>query len=78
MVNFLLGLQSGYIKYPCFICLWDSRARQDHWTNFTLPIKEGMVLSKMNVIHPPLVSKNQLILPPLHIKLEIMKQFVRS
>ena len=26
MVNFLLGQQTGYTKYPCFMCLWDSRA----------------------------------------------------
>jgi len=31
MVNFLVGQQSGYTKYPCFICFWDSRAKQDHW-----------------------------------------------
>ena len=31
MVNFLLGQQSGYTKYPCFICPWDSRACDDHW-----------------------------------------------
>jgi hypothetical protein len=26
MVNFLFGQQSGYTKYPCFLCLWESRA----------------------------------------------------
>ena len=26
MVNFLLGQQSGF-KYPCFLCMWDSRDR---------------------------------------------------
>ena len=29
MVNFLLGLQSGYVKYPCFICLWISRSKDE-------------------------------------------------
>ena len=28
MVNFLLGQQSGYTKFPCFLCLWDSRTRE--------------------------------------------------
>ena len=32
MVNFVLGQQSGYTKFPCFLCLWDSRAREKHWT----------------------------------------------
>ena len=27
MVNFLLGQQSGFTKYPCFLCMWDSRDR---------------------------------------------------
>jgi hypothetical protein len=30
-VNFLLGQQSGYTKYPCFLCLWESRAKHEHW-----------------------------------------------
>ena len=25
MVNFFLGQQCGFTKYPCFLCLWDSR-----------------------------------------------------
>ena len=25
MVNFLLGQQSGLTKYPCFLCMWDSK-----------------------------------------------------
>ena len=24
LVKFRLGQQSGYIKFPCFLCLWDS------------------------------------------------------
>ena len=31
MVNFLLGQQGGYTKYPCFLCLWDSRAKNKRW-----------------------------------------------
>jgi len=30
-VCFLLGQQLGYTKYPCFLCLWDSRAKSEHW-----------------------------------------------
>ncbi|GFW91207.1 putative transposable element [Trichonephila clavipes] len=31
-VNFLLGRQGGYTKFPCFMCLWDSRDKQHHWS----------------------------------------------
>ncbi|GBN20253.1 hypothetical protein AVEN_5086-1 [Araneus ventricosus] len=27
MLTMLLGQQTGYTKYPCFLCLWHSRAR---------------------------------------------------
>ncbi|QQP54451.1 Uncharacterized protein FKW44_007287 [Caligus rogercresseyi] len=32
VVVLLLGLQSGYTKYMCFLCLWDSRDDKNHWT----------------------------------------------
>ena len=32
IVNFLLGQQGGYIKYSYFLCLWDCRAKDRHWT----------------------------------------------
>ena len=31
MVNFLLGQQSGFTKYPCFMCMWDSQDRAQHY-----------------------------------------------
>lgn len=78
MVNFLLGQQSGYTKFPCFLCLWDSRAKHDHWIKKNWPIRENMVVGKQNVIKPPLVSRDNIILPPLHIKLGLMKQYVKA
>ena len=32
----------------------------------------------MNIINDQLVPSNKVLLPPLHIKLELMKQFVKS
>uniref|UniRef100_A0A0K2VL13 Putative LOC100197081 [Hydra vulgaris] n=2 Tax=Lepeophtheirus salmonis TaxID=72036 RepID=A0A0K2VL13_LEPSM len=29
MVNFLLGQQEVYTKYPCVLCYWDSRDDKD-------------------------------------------------
>lgn len=31
MITLLLGQQSGYTKYPYFICLWDSRDTKNHY-----------------------------------------------
>ena len=30
VISLLLGFQSGYTKYCCFLCLWDSTARGHH------------------------------------------------
>lgn len=37
MVNFLLGQQGGDTKYPCLICYWDSRAKDEHWVRKEWP-----------------------------------------
>lgn len=78
MVNFLLGQQSGYTKYPCFLCLWDSRAKHEHWTRKDWPPRKDMVVGAQNVINESLVARDRIILPPLHIKLGLMKQFVKA
>ena len=78
MVNILLGQQSGYTKFPCFICLWDSRAKQEHWIRRNWPLRESMKPGKQNIVQNSLVARDKIILPPLHIKLGIMKQFVKS
>ena len=31
MVSFLMGLQGSFMKFPCFLCLWDSRDTTAHY-----------------------------------------------
>lgn len=38
MVNFLLGRQGGFIKYPHFLRLWDSRAKDQPYRKKDWPI----------------------------------------
>jgi len=78
MVGFPLGLQCGYTKFPCFLCLWDSKARAQHWIKQDWPVREELVPGEKNVEAHPLVERSKIILPPLHIKLGIMKQFVEA
>ena len=37
MIGFLTGLQGGYTKHMCFLCLWDSRADDVHFQRKTWP-----------------------------------------
>ena len=74
----LLGKQSRYTKYSCFLYLWDSRAKQDHWTKRDWPSREVFVTGERNTVNVPLVNREKVLLPPLHIILGLMKQFVKA
>ena len=78
MVGFLLGLQGGYTKFPWILCLWDSRARTEHWIQKDWPVRSMLTPGSFNVLAPPLVERSKIVFPPLHVKLGIMKQFVKA
>ena len=42
IVNFLLGQQSGFTKFSCFLCHWDSRDRANHWTKKSWPRRQQL------------------------------------
>jgi hypothetical protein len=76
ILGILLG-QGGYTKFPCFLREWDSRSRDKHCTTNDWPKREDLIPGSKNVAHASLVDKQKILLPPLHIKLGIMKQFVK-
>ena len=78
MVNFLLGQQGGYTKYPCFLCYWENRADKDHWVRKEWLSRHRLIPGEKNAINEPLVDRKNIILLPLHIKLCIMKQFIKA
>ena len=78
MVGFLLGLQGGYTKFLCFLCLWDSRARTEHCIKKDWSLRSELIPGSLNVLAPLLVERFKIVFPPLHIKLGIMKQFVKT
>ena len=78
MVSFLLGQQKGCTKFPCFLCMWDSQDHENHWTQKEWPKGDTLKAGIPNVIHEPIVSRGKIICPPLHIKLGLMKQFVKA
>ncbi|XP_023252229.1 NACHT, LRR and PYD domains-containing protein 9-like, partial [Seriola lalandi dorsalis] len=79
MVNFLLGQQSGFTKYPCFLCMWDSRDTAQYYTKKDWPVWEELVPCRSrNVISNPLVDRDKILFLPLHIKLGLIKQFTKA
>jgi hypothetical protein len=78
IVGLVLGLQSGYTKYPCFLCLWDSRAKEQHYVRHEWPPRTELNPGSHNVLFNNLVHPSKILLPPLHIKLGLMKNFVKA
>ena len=78
MVNFLLRQQGGYTKHPCFLSYWDSRVTDQHWVKKDWPALEDLAVGDKNIINEPLVNRDCIILPSLHIKLGLIKQFVKA
>lgn len=78
VVAILRGLQLGYIKYLCFMCLWDSRYKGNHYQKHDWSDRCNQPNVPANVIHSALVPRQKILMPPLHIKLGIVKNFIKT
>lgn len=56
ILSMLLGQQSGYTKFPCFLCEWDSRARELHWSKKQWPTRDMLTPGTKNIIQECLVN----------------------
>lgn len=77
IITIILGLQSGYTKYPSFLCLWDSRDRAQHYEKKVWQAREGLEPGYKNVLKQPLIDPSKVLLPPLHITLGLMNNLSR-
>ena len=76
--SLLMGMQAGFTKYCCFLCLWDSRAVYQHYKLKDWESRSTFVPGEHSLKENPLVDMNKVFLPPLHIKLGLMKNFVKA
>ena len=58
------------------LCLWDSRASDQHYVVRDWPPRTGLTVGQYNVCHDSLILLKKVLLLPLHIKLGLTKQFV--
>ena len=77
VVSFLMGLQDGFMKFPCFLCLWDSRDTTAHYHGKDCPQWTEFSVGKSSVKWEPLIEQKVLMLL-LHIKLGLINQFVTA
>ncbi|EFN83122.1 hypothetical protein EAI_10361, partial [Harpegnathos saltator] len=60
ILGMILGQQSGFIKTPYYLCLWDSRDRAKHYTRHKWPKRISFELSQNNIIAGPLVDPKKI------------------
>ena len=76
--SIVVGPAREYTKHPCFLCYWDSRVTDQRWGKKDWPVREDPAVGNKNIINEPLVNRDCIILPPLHIKLGLIKQFGKA
>ena len=50
VIGLCLGLQSGFTKYPCFLCYWDSRDRENHYRQIKWKSRDELVPGDKNCL----------------------------
>ena len=67
---------SAYAIY--FLCKWDSRADQEYYSRRIWPERDNLHPGSNNIIQNSLVNHNRILLIQLHIKLGLMKHFIKA
>ena len=68
--------RSGFAQ--TFLCEWDSRDKANHWIKPHWPVRILRTPGHKNISKCALVDPSQVILPPPHIKMGLMKQYVKA
>jgi len=77
-VALLVRMQLACTKYCCFLCEWYRRDKKNHHVNKLWPKRTSLTPGEKNVVNPPLVLPEKIYLPPLHIKLGLVKKSVKG
>lgn len=78
VVALLTGLKKGFSKHQCFLCNWEGRAKDRHYTEEKWAPRIVYQIGTDSIDHMPLVQPSKVILPPLHIKLGLIRNFIRA
>ena len=78
VIGLLMGIQAGFTKCCCFLCLWYNRAVSQHYKQKDWGPRITFVPGEHSLKENPLVDMNKVLLPPLNIKIGLMKNFVKA
>ena len=74
VIGLLMGMHASFTKYGC----WDSRAVSQHYKQKDWGSRSTFVPVEHILKENPLVDMNKVLFLPLHIKLGLMKNFVKA
>ena len=75
----IMGLQKGgNLKYPCYLCCWDSQARADHYTDRVWIRRKNRKIGSFNIQKKNLVNPDRVIFPALHLFLGFGTQLIKT
>jgi hypothetical protein len=74
----LVGMQFGYTKFCCLLCEWHSGNRKESLHQKQWPKQELFIPGQKNVVSTPLMKPEKIYLPMLHIKCELIKEFIKG
>lgn len=65
VVAILTGLKGGFPHHQCFLCLWEGRKTELHYTNHVWKLRESLDAGQQSVARDPIINDvNNVILPP--------------
>ena len=60
VATMLTGLELGYTKFCCFLCLWNPRVKAEHYVGKDWRIRDEIEQGKHNIMHKPLVKSDRI------------------
>ena len=79
VVGLLSGIKSGFAKFQCFLCHFEGRQRHLHYVNHDWQQRHDVEpIGEFSIHADALVPRENIYLPPLHIKLGLFKQYVKA
>ena len=78
IVGLVMGLKGGFPKHQCFLCMWEGRRRDLHYVGHKWENRTHFHIGAGSVVQYPLIEPQKIILPPLHIKLGLIKNFIKA
>ena len=70
-----MGLQEGFTKNCCFLCLWNSCATARHYETKQFQTRNLYATGMKDNQHNHLINPDKVLILQLHIKLELTKSF---